>query len=345
MKLKALALALLAAVQPAISAPAQAQEDTTAFYRGKTITVVVGFVAGASMDATARVLVGHLTKHIPGSPKYVIQNMPGAGSLIAANHVFNVSPKDGTVIGLFSETIPLAPLWKLKGTQYDPRQVGWIGSTAGRPTGLVLVRSDAPATTIQKATEVELIVGATGPGTPSAAYPRLLNALLDTKVRVVLGYSGGPAVNLAIERGELHGLLGWSWGSMNLEKPDWVKNKFVTVIAQLSRKPNPELAGVPLIVDLAKTPDDRNIMDLVFRSQEMNRPFAAPPGLPPERLAALRKAFDETVVDPAFVEDVKRSLPDPLSVTSGLEMLDYINQGYATPEATIDRVSKIMALE
>ena len=343
MNVRALGFALCGLV--CASPPAARAQDPAAFFAGKTMTFVVGFVSGASMDATARVLAMHMTKHIPGNPKFIIQNMPGAGSLVAANHVFNVAPKDGTVIGLFSETIPLAPLWKLKGTQYDPRQVGWIGSTSGRPTALVLVRSDAPATTIDGAKNVEIVVGATGPGTPSAAYPRLLNALLGTKFRVVLGYSGGPAVNLAIERNELQGLMGWSWASLNNEKPDWVATKFVTVMAQLARKPNPGLAGVPLIVDLAQTPEDRKVMDLVFRSQEMNRPFAVAPGIPADRLKALRDAFDATMTDPSFVEDATKSLPDPLEVTNWKEMTDYVEQGYSTSPETIERISKIMALE
>jgi tripartite-type tricarboxylate transporter receptor subunit TctC len=334
---------LMAAVMGS-AAPAAA-DPIADFYQTHPITIVVGFPPSGGYDASARVLALHLRKHIPGAPNIVVQNMPGAGSLVAANNVYNTLPRDGTVIGIFADASPLAPLWKVKGALYDATMINWLGSIGSRGTGIALVRSDSPIHSIDDARKREVLVGGTGPNDSSTIYPRLLNELAGTKFRVVQGYRGGPEVDLAIERGELEGRLGTSWLFLNHDRPDWVKTGFVRIILQLSLVRNPALANVPIVTDLATDDEDRQIMQLVFGVHRFLRAFSLAPGVPADRLQALRRAFDETITDPDFIADCKAKLAEPLEVASWQELADYVRAAYATPAPVVERTRKMMESE
>lgn len=326
----------------ATAALADAVED---FYKSKTISIVVGFPTSGGYDASARVLAQHMRKHIPGNPNIVVQNMPGAGSLVAANAVYNSMPKDGTVIGIFADSAPQAPLWKIKGALFDATKINWLGSIASRGTGIAYVRADSPTKTFADAQKRETVVGATGPHDSSAIYPRLLNELTGTKFRIVQGYRGGPEVDLAIERGELEGRLGTSWLFLNHDRPDWVKTGYVRIIMQLSLTANPALPGVPIVTDFARTPEDKQIMQLVFGIHRFLRVFSLAAGVPEDRLAALRVAFDKTMEDPEFIADAKQKLAEPLEVARWKEIEDYIRAAYATDPAIVARTAKLVDAE
>ena len=338
-------LRLLAAVFAALTGGPASADAVSDFYASHPITFVVGFPPSGGYDASARVLAAHIRKHIPGNPNTITQNMPGAGSLVAANNVYTSLPRDGTVIGIFADSAPLAPLWKMKGALFDATAINWLGSIASRGTGIGYVRADGPTKTIEDAKRREVVVGGTGPNDSSSIYPRLLNELIGTKFRVVQGYRGGPEVDLAIERGELEGRLGTSWLFLNHDRPDWVKTGFVRVIVQLSLIRNPILKDVPIVTELVSNEEDRKIMELAFGIHRFLRVFSLAPGVPADRLAALRAAFDKTMEDPAFLADVKARLAEPLEAVGWKDISDYIKSAYATPPAIVERAARIMDVE
>jgi tripartite-type tricarboxylate transporter receptor subunit TctC len=340
----ALSLLLLTACGPSTERDEEAVAD---FYRGKTITLINGFVVGGPAQASELIFTKHLAKHIPGNPTIMSQSMPGAGTLRAANFVFNAAPKDGTVIGLFSPSALLTHLWKEPGAQFDPRQFGWLGSVTRRPTALALFRTDAPAKTFQEAMQAQSSVGSSGAGAPTSVYARLLNATTGTKFKLVLGYQGQPQILLAMEQGEVHGLLGYSWGSLKQELPHLLENKTFRVLAQLAVVPDPELTqmGVPMALDFVTDESNKRVLRLVFGVEEMSRPYAVPPGVPPQRLAALRKALEDTVNSPEYIAEIKRSLPDPVYLTTGEQIDEFLNEAYSLPQPVIDNAIKLMQEE
>jgi len=333
----ALGLAILAGCGPAQKSGA---EDPADFYRGKTISIIVGFSPGGGYDNSARVLSKHLGKYVPGHPRVIVQNMPGAGTLVAANHIYNAAPRDGTVIGIVSDLMTIGPLLEMTGAQFDPREIGWLGSLTTRGTALVLVRSDAPAVTVDEARENVVLIGASGPdGTSTYAY--LMNEMFGTKFKVVLGYVGGTEINLAIERGEVHGRTGYDWASVKRDHPEWVANKFVTPMIQLALKPSPDLPGVPLAADLVKTEAERQVLQLLF-GYHFQRTFSAPSGVPAERLAALRKAFKDVTTDPEFRKEAGVFMPQGVDYHSPEEITDFIARSYAMPPEVIGRAAKFV---
>lgn len=339
--------ALTAILLSAVSPPSAIADEVEDFYRGKTITLVSGFVAGGPAQASIDVFLRHLQKHIPGNPTIITDNMPGAGTLRAANYVFNAAPKDGTVIVLVSANALLAPLWQEEGAEFDPRTVGWLGSPTRRPTAIAFFRTDAPAQSFEQAREVELSVGSTGAGAATSVYARLLNAMAGTKFKLVLGYDGSPRVLLAIEQGEVDGQLGYSWGSLKSSQPHLIEDGIVQVLAQLSVVPDPELTemGVPMVLDFVDEPDHKRILSLIFGLEEMQRPYAVPAGVPEERLAALRKALADTTSDPEYIAEVAAVQPDPIFLTSGEQMAAFIEDAYSLPEDQVQSTIALMRAE
>lgn len=325
--------------------PAALADEVADFYAGKTVTLITGFPPGGPAQASLDVFVEHLQNHIPGNPQVVAQNMPGAGTLRAANYVFNAADKDGTVIGLFSANILLAHLWKQSGVEFDPREVNWLGSPTRRPTAIALFRTDAPAKTFEEAMQVETNIGSSGAGASSSVYARLLNATAGTKFNLVLGYEGNPRILLALEQGEIHGQLGYSWASVKQRQGHLLESGAWHVIAQLAIVPDPELTemGVPMAIDYVDDPMDKRIMRLVFGVEEMSRPYALPPGVPANRVAALRQAVTDTVNDPAYIADVQAKLPDPVFLTTGAEIDAFIADAYGLPQEVIDNAIRIMS--
>lgn len=320
---------------------AQATADEVAdFYRGRNVSLVIGYPPGGGFDASARLLMRHIGKHIPGNPTLIPKNMPGAGSIVATNYLFNIAPKDGSEFGMIGGSVPFGPLWSREGVKFEATKFNWIGSM-DRWVGIVLLRQDAPAMTVEDAKNTAVTVGATGSGDVTSIYPRVINELIGTKFKVVGGYQGTSDLNLAIERGEVQGRLGWCWDCVKAEKPDWVSDRKIRVMMQLGFDKDPELPDAPMLIELAMSEEDRQIVRLVFGSQEMARPLLAPPGVPQARIAALRTAFERTMKDPEFLAEAKR-LKLPVRITTWPEIKKLISEVYATPEPVLSRAAKIV---
>ncbi len=325
----------------ALSGLAARADEVSDFYRGKTVTIVVGYSTGGGYDVQARALAKYWPKYIPGNPNVVVQNMPGAASVVGANHVNNTAPRDGTVVGIYSDAMIIAPLMKVSGIQFDPRQFGWIGSLASRPTPIIFVRSDAPAPTLEGARQKENILGALGPDATST-YANLSNDMFGTKFKLVTGYKGGAEIHLAIARGEVHGRAGFDWPSLKRDHADWMRDKFVTVVLQmaLERDADPDLKDVPVAMDLAKTDEDRKVLELVLGTARFQRAFSAPSGVPPARLEALRASFKATMADPAFVSDMSKLSANGVTYAAPQEFEAYMKAVYAYPTPVVERASK-----
>jgi tripartite-type tricarboxylate transporter receptor subunit TctC len=321
--------------------PIHAQDSVAQFYRGKQISLIVGSSAGGGYDTYARLLARHLGKYIPGNPIIVPSNMPGAASNAAAAHIYNVAPKDGTVIGAVQTAAVLDPLFGDKARmKHDASKFIYLGS-ATIDYYVCVARADAPVKTFKGALNQELIVGASQPGTSTRDFPALLNHATGTKLRVVSGYPGTREITLAMEKGEVQGLCGFSWSSLSAQHPDWLKSGFLRVLVQENDKGHPDLnkMGVPLSVNFAKSPADRQIMDLIYSSETFGRPYILPPGVPEERVVALRKAFMDALRDPELrAEGEKIGLDlDPIS---GEELQKIAEKIYATPPAVVEQAKQ-----
>ncbi len=337
---EAICIALLGQI---IASAAQADDAVADFYRGKTLTIVVGYAPGGGYDQAARLLAKHFGKYIPGQPQIVVQNMPGAASVAAANYLYGGAPRDGSTIGLLADFIPLAKLLNTQGVRFDSQKMAWIGSMASRGTPTIYVRSDSPATTLEAARDKVDLLGAAGLDATSA-YAVLANDLLDTKFKVIYGYSGGGAeINLAVTRGEVNGRAGWDWETLKHDHPDWIANKTVTVLVQLALKSHPDLADTPLAIDLAKNDDDRQIMELIFGSGRFLRTFSAPEDVPQARLDALRDAFEKAVNDPDFIADADNILTTGRDFARPSDIEAFFKKVYAFPKRVTDRAAKYVA--
>lgn len=293
-------IGLAAAGLLAGSAPGQAQ-TVEEFYRGKNITVLVGAGPGGGADLSTRLLGNHMKKHMPGSPNFVVQHMPGGGGLLADNHIYNVAPKDGTVIKLANPGVVTSQI-QGTGVQYDTRNMGWIGAMESG-VGVMAVWAKAPATTLDQAKTTEVIWGSSGPGNNGYIIPVIMQQLFGYKFKMVSGYTGSADVLLAMERGEVHGRVN-TWSSLKEARPQWFREpRQAVVMAAVAYEPIPDLPGVIPIIDLAKTPEQKEVLDFVLVSTVLGRAFVAGPGLPADRLGALRKAFDSTMMDPAFLAE------------------------------------------
>ena len=331
-------LAAFLALAVVISARADEVAD---FYRGRSVTLFIGYSAGGGYDAYGRVLARHLDKHIPGGPSVVVQNMPGAGSLRCANFLYNLAPRDGTAIGHFSRGLAMEPLIGTSPTQFDARRFGWLGSGTDEVSIFVTWHSSAV-----KSWDDALIKPFTVAGEGSGSDPDVFSAVLKNafgaRLKLVSGYPGSAEVALAIERGEVDGRVGWSWSSLKLLKPDWVAGQRVNFIVQLALNKSQELAQAPLILDFADSERKRQILRLVLSRQPMARPFAAPPGLPQDRLRALRKAFDATMADPEFLAEAKhRGLE--VNPVSGSEIDRLVDELYSTPPDIVAETRRMIS--
>jgi len=333
-------LTLLLALTPAFASPAHAQSVEN-FYRGRTVTIVVGYSVGGGYDAHARVLARHLGKHIPGNPSVVVQNMPGGGSLRAANYLYNAAPKDGATLGVFARGMAMEPLIGASGTNFDARKFAWIGSGTNE-VSVCATWHASKVKTWSDALAIPFTVAGEGSGSDPDIFSIMLRNVLGAKMRLVSGYPGGADMTLAIERGEVDGRCGWTWSSVKLQRPDWVANHKLNVLIQLATQPSPELPGVPFIFDLATTDRQRRIVDLVLSRQEMGRPLVAPPDTPQDRRQALRRAFDATMADPDFVsEATARSLE--VNPVTGADLDKLLDRLYATPSAIVAETRAIIA--
>ena len=322
--------------------PASAQDSAAQFYKGKQITVIVGSSAGGGYDIYARLLSRHMTKYIPGIPAMVVTNMAGAGSNAAAAHLFNVAPKDGTVIGALQNSAVLdslldALLGDTRRLRHDATKFVHVGS-ATIDHYVCIARADAPVKSFKELLTRELIIGASQPGTSTRDYPAMLNNLTGTKIRLVSGYPGTREITLAIEKDEVKGLCGFSWSSLKAQRPDWLQSGFIRVLVQEHDTGHPDInkMGVPLAVDFATTPENRRVMEETF-----GRPYMMSPGVPAERVAALREAFMKTMRDEELLAEAKRIGVD-IDPISGEELQALAEKIFATPAAVVESAKQAM---
>ena len=311
------------------------------FYRGKTIDLVIGYTPGATYDLYARLIARHLGDHIPGAPKIIPRNMPGGGSRIALNYVAKIAPKDGTVLGTADQSLPVEQAMGDKQLSVDVDKLNWIGNPVSSNNTTVAWAATG-IKTIDDVRRAETTVGATGAST-SSQYPRAMNALLDTKFKVVLGYPGANDINLAMERGEVAAKGSDSWAAWKATRPQWLADRKINVLVQIGLEKNPEIGDVPLMMDLAKNADDRDVLRLLSVSVAIGRPLFAAPGVPADRVAVLRKAFADTMADPALRAEAKAANMD-LSPVYGDKLQQLVAETTATPRHVADRLVGIIGL-
>lgn len=274
------------------------------FYRGKQMTIVVGFGAGGGYDRYSRLVAKHIVRFLPGNPTMVPQFMPGGGSLKMANYLYNVAPRDGSIIGMHSPVLPIFQLVRSKGFKLDVRNFIYIGSLATQ-NHVMMVRADHGVKTLEDAKKKEVIVSSTGRSSPTFIYPTIMNSVLGTKFKVVTGYKGSSAGRLAMERGEVHGLTS-GWISWKANVPHWIESKFMIPLVEVAPANSPDLKGVPLLQNLAKNADERKLLEFISSPAATGRAVALPPNVPKARVAALRAAFDKMVKDKAFLAAAKK---------------------------------------
>lgn len=302
-------------------------------FAGKTIYLEVGFGPGGENDIWARTIAAHLGDHIPGHPRVIVQNMPGAGGLKLMNELYRIAPQDGTMIGMVNRGIPFEPLLGGEGTDFDALKMNWLGSP-DRDTTVCVARKDAPAHSMQDLFARELVVGATGSGADTAIYPEFLKALLGMKFRVVKGYQGTKEISLAMERGEVEGLC-VAYDSL-LHEPLAREGK-INILFQAALTPDPGLKNIPVATGIARSEADRQALALFFTRVEIGRPLVLPPGVPRERVAQLRAAIRETVADPRFAADAKKQ-GLKIEYLPGEQVAAEIASAYQAPKPVIQRV-------
>jgi tripartite-type tricarboxylate transporter receptor subunit TctC len=328
---------LLCLALAALPAPVVAQ-SVADFYHGRTITISVGLSAGGGYDLHARVLARFFGKHLPGAPAVVVKNVPGAGGLTLVNALYSTLARDGTELATFERGILLEPLLDTAQARFDPLRFSFIGSTDNDASTCLSWHTSA-VKTMQDVMRQELIVGGTGSTAIANTFPRVLNAALGTKFRVIPGYPGANDALLAMERGETQGFCSLGFATLEAIRPGWMRDHKVNIFVQLALKKSGEHPEVPLALDFAKTEADRQAIALIVSPNLFARPFAAPPGVPPARVEALRKAFDETVTDPDYLAEAKaRGLH--VELVTGTELDDVLRRIYATPKEIVTRVKE-----
>jgi tripartite-type tricarboxylate transporter receptor subunit TctC len=280
---------------------AHAQAD---FYKGKTITVTTSTGAGGTYDLVARLITRHMPRHISGNPSMIVQNMPGGGNVLATNYMFSIAPKDGTAIASIHSAMPLHQVLEGQGVRYDAGRFGWLGST-GPQNEVILVWHTAGVRTIEQARQREVVLGGTGAGSGIVIIPMVMNSLLGTRFKIVMGYRTSEDVNLGLQRGEVEARA-FGFASIVSQHSEWLTEKKVAFLAQAGARRERLLPDVPLLTELASTDEQRQIMQLVSGAPALGQPYVAPPGVAVDRLAILRRAFDATLRDPAFLADAEK---------------------------------------
>jgi tripartite-type tricarboxylate transporter receptor subunit TctC len=313
-------------------ASAASAQTPAEFYKGKTVEIQVNVSVGGGYDLYARMVARHLGRHIPGNPTIIVQNMPGGGGMRLANWLYNIAPKDGTVVGAVARAMAFEPLLGNKGAHYDGRKYNYIGS-ANDEVSVCVAWYTSGIKTFADAQKKELVVGAGGTSDDTYQYPALLNNMFGAKFKMVSGYPGGNDINLAMERGETQGRCSIPWSTVKATRRNWIDDKKVSLLMQYSLAKHADLPDVPLVMDLAKTDEQRTILKLIFGRQVMGRPFAAPPGVPQDRADALLKAFAETVQDKAFLAEAGKAKLE-VNPVAGEKIESLVNEVYAntTPE-------------
>jgi tripartite-type tricarboxylate transporter receptor subunit TctC len=314
-----------------------AADPVADFYQGKQMKMIIRSGVGGGYDLYARVLATHIGKHIPGNPQVLPINMPGGGGIKAANYVANVAPKDGTILTIVSQGLAVDQALGLNPTlEADLREFNWIGNMSSH-NQVSVVWHTSKTQSWEDALKRETIMGTTGAGSISTQAPAVYNNILGAKFKLVVGYPDGPDVNLAMERGEVEARATNPWVSYKATTPQLVEQKLIKPIIQIGMQKEPDLQDVPLMRDLAKTPDDKQIVDFISRAVAVGRPIATTPGVPAERVAALRRAFEATLTDPAFLADVEKQRME-IRGMSGDELAQLVKDIISTPAEIREKV-------
>ena len=321
----------------AASAFAQPAAD---FYKGKTVTLVVSSTAGGGYDIMSRTIAKYLGRHLAGNPRIVVSNMPGAGGIVAMNYLYVNALKDGTVIGAMQNNTPFEPLLGTKQAKYDPTKFNWLGSPSTE-VGLVVVWRTAPVNSIADLQRREITVGSSGANSTPSFYARLINETLRTKMRIVVGYPGMNEVYFAMERHEVDGFPSLFYNTLNATKPNWRTEKDIRLILQFGLEKEPAIPNVPSALDLVTDPDDRLLLQAGLAEVTLGRPYLMPPGVPAIRVAAMRKAMEDTFKDPGFVADANRLSLGVTAPKTGAQIQALIAETYRTPPKIVARLRKL----
>jgi tripartite-type tricarboxylate transporter receptor subunit TctC len=335
-----------------MSGQASRAQPVEEFYRGKTVKFVVGSNTGGSYDTYSRLLAAHIGRHIPGNPTLVVENMPGASGVKSAQYIGEIAPKDGTVIGMFNQSMPQRQMFEPDQVHFDLGKFSWIGAM-NTSTTVFITWHTSGVKTLEDARKKEVVMGALSATGGNSVYPLLINAFLGTRFKVVLGYQGGNTIQLAMERGEVDGRAAVVWSGLKAGWPHWIAEKKINVLLQTGLTKEQDLPDVPLLLDLAKTPEEKAIFRFVSSDSAMGFPVTAPPGIPADRLAALQKAFSDTMQDPEFRkiaaerkleiepstgQDVKKVVDDLIGTPK--DVIAKIKQGLADAEAQAQQATK-----
>ncbi len=321
-----------------VAPPARA-DGVADFYRGKTISVLIGVNVGGGYDFEARLLARFMRSHIPGNPMLLPQNVVGAGGIKMANYLYAFAPQDGTALGMFPDTLVAAQAVGTEGVQYDANRFSWVGSMSTSPVTLAVWHT-AGVQSIDDARKQEIVVAASNKGAITYTFPHMLNELLGTRFKIVSGYQGNSTMTIAMERGEVQGVTN-SWDSWKSFNPEWVRDKKIKVLVQSEPKSS-ELADVPSVLELARNDADRGVMALIISGDALGKPMATAPKVPPERVQALRDAFDATIKDPAFIEAAAAARVE-INPIRGLTLQATVEKVLATPKNLAERAKLIIA--
>jgi predicted outer membrane repeat protein len=334
--IRAALIAAALAVSPTLAQGQSAEE----FFKTASLSMYVGSGGGGGYDAIARLLARHMSRYLPGNPNFVIKNMPTAAGVAAANFIYNSAPRDGSAILAAQNASLMLPLYDSPVAHYDPRKLEWIGST-DKQQAICVTAIASPIKTLQDATQREVPVAATGVSAGPGVYPKILNALFGTKFKVISGYDTG-SMRLAVEKGEVEGICGLAWQTYKAISYDWIENRKINVVVQMGLEKNPELPQVPLAIDLLSNPDDRKVLELIVLPQEFGRPFVAPPGVPADRMAVYRKAFQAVLQDEQFrAESTRQRLS--LEPLDDRQIQALLARAYAAPKPIHDRAAVFSA--
>lgn len=321
---------VFSALAALVAAPARA-DAVSDFYKGKDLRLIISSTVGGGYDIYARTIARHLGRHIPGNPTIVPQNMPGAGGIAAANHVYAIAPKDGTVIAAIQNTVPFEPFFENKAAVFDATKLAWLG-TPTTEVGMYIVWHASKVKSLRDAQTQEFIAGGAGAASTPAFYGRIFNQILHLKARLVTGYPGQNEILLAMEGGEVEAMPSPFWSSLKVQRPKWYPDGTIRVLFQYGAAPHPELKGVPFALDLLENASDKLLLTAASAPLALGRPYAAPPGLPAERLAALREAMMATFKDAAFLSDCERQRLECVDHHPGADLEARIKEAYAAPD-------------
>jgi tripartite-type tricarboxylate transporter receptor subunit TctC len=335
-------LNFLAAIAGLLCGSAAGADPIADFYKDKQISWILSADAGGGYSTYAHAFAPFLSEHIPGKPKIVVQNMPGAGGIRAMNYLMSVAPKDGTTIGLVHSSVPFAPLYGLQGASFDPRKMNWIGSI-NTASGICVSWHTSGIKTWDDLLNKPYVVGTSGAGSQMETLPAMLNKLFGTKIKIISGYKGGNEVFLAMEREEVMGRCGGLIASMNSTRPDWLPQKKVNIPIQFALERSSKFPDVPAISEFAKDARTKKILALIFSPQAMDRPVLLPPGVPQDRVKALRAAFKQAMDDPGFQEEAKKQKLE-IEYVSGEKVAKIVETAYSFPPDIIKSANEAMSV-